>query len=55
MSVLPKRKDKLPTTIFEKLNVIIENEDVKCKYYTQKTKLRNLVLIKTVSKCHLCI
>ena len=35
MSVLPKRKDKLPRTIFEKLNVFNENEDVKCKYYTK--------------------
>ena len=33
MSVLPKRKDKLPTTIFKKLNVFTENEDIKCKYH----------------------
>ena len=35
MSVLPKEKDKLPTTFFEKLNVFTENEDIKCKYYTK--------------------
>ena len=35
MSVLPKEKDKLPTTFFEKLNAFTENEDIKCKYYTK--------------------
>ena len=35
MSVLPKRKDKLPTTNFEKLNIFTLNEDIKYKYYTK--------------------
>ena len=35
MSVLPKEKEKLPTTFFEKLNVFTENEDIKCKYYAK--------------------
>ena len=52
ISVPPNRKDKLPATIVEKLNVFTEHEDIKCKYYTKDQ--RNLVLIKTVTKCHLC-
>ena len=31
--VLPKRKEKLPTTV--KLNVFTGNEEMKCKYYTK--------------------
>ena len=33
ISVLPKRKEKLPTTV--KLNVFTGNEEMKCKYYTK--------------------
>ena len=35
MSVLPEKKEKLPTTGFEELNVFTENEDIICKYYTK--------------------
>ena len=55
MSVLTKRKDKLPTAIFEKLNVFTKNEDIKCKYYT-KDQFKKLGFDKKIlSKCHLCI
>ena len=30
--LLLQEKKKLPTTIFEKLNVFTENDDIKCKY-----------------------
>ena len=41
ISVLPKIKEKLPTTIFRKLNVCTENMDMKSKYY-KKDKFKEL-------------
>ena len=51
------KKEKLPTTIFEKLNVFTENEDIKCKYYT-KDQFKELVFdkdSKQMSLMHLSI
>lgn len=41
MSVLPKIKEKIPITIFRKLNVSTENVDMKSKYY-KRDKFKEL-------------
>ena len=48
-SIIPKKELKATPTIFEKLNIFTENENMTCKYYSNNSK--EIIKIKTYLYC----